>query len=257
MEIIPISQSVINDNETNTVNARDLHKALEVRKDFSNWMKAQINRACLEENVDYVTYAQKGEGGKFGSIEYILTIDSAKHISMMSSSVKGKAIRDYFIEAEKQLRQSTHTNLSSTMEDLILRQNALLSEVVQELRVTQQAVIDAKDETIQVQRETINALSSVAPQQVTINQTTVKAKSYSLRMIDSGAEELFVNAVRMLLKDKTELIPQGEILARLGKNKADKTALRWLHKYIGVYWDMVPVGVFNYYSTTNELGGVA
>lgn len=259
MEIISISTAVINDSETNSVNARDLHRALEVRKDFVTWMKAQINRACLEENVDYVVFTQKGEnllGGR-PTTDYTLTLDAAKHISMLSSSPKGKAIRDYFIEAEKQLRQTMNGTMSSQLENIILRQNALLSEAIQELRTTQQAVIKAKDETIRVQREAINALSSAAPQQVTINQTTVRAKSYSLRMIDSGAEELFVNAVRMLLKDKTDLMPQGEILTRLGKNKADKTALRWLHKYIGVYWDMVPVGIFNYYSTTNELGGVA
>lgn len=147
--------------------------------------------------------------------------------------------------------------ISTSLEDIVLRQNAMLSEALKELINAQQAVIKAKDETIRIQYETINALSNAGLQQVTINQTTIRAKSYSLRMVDSGAEELFVNAVKMLLQDKSELIPQGEILARLGKNKADKTSLRWLHKYIGVYWDMVPVGVFNYYSTTNVLGGVA
>lgn len=147
--------------------------------------------------------------------------------------------------------------IPSSLEDIILRQNTLLSEVIQELKTTQQMVIESKNETINIQREAINALSSAAPQQVTINQTTVRAKSYSLRMIDSGAEELFINAVKLLIQDKTELIPQGWILTRLGKNKADKTALRWLHKYIGIYWDMVPVGIFNYYSPINELGGVA
>lgn len=144
-----------------------------------------------------------------------------------------------------------------SLEDIILRQNTLISEVLQELKDTQEVVIEAKNETINIQREMINILSSAVPQQVTINQTTLKAKSYSLRMIDSGAEELFINAVKLLIKDKAELIPQGWILMRLGKNKADKTALRWLHKYIGIYWDMVPVGIFNYYSPINELGGVA
>lgn len=239
MEIIPISQSVINDNETHTVNARDLHKALEIRKDFSNWMKAQINRACLEENVDYRVFTQKGEnllGGR-PVTEYILTLDAAKHISMMSSSAKGKAIRDYFIEAEKKLRQTPHGNISSQLEEIILRQNALLSEVVQELRVTQQAVIDAKDETIQVQRETINALSSAAPQQMTINKTTIRTKT---TLFPGIAEEAFVEAVIALLNRFKNGLNQSEVLSHLGRIKSDKTARRWLHDHIGVDWDVRP-----------------
>ena len=37
-----------------TVNARELHDFLEIGKDFSNWIKAQIDRAGFVENVDYV-----------------------------------------------------------------------------------------------------------------------------------------------------------------------------------------------------------
>ena len=61
----------------------------------------QIKRARLTENKDYVTYAQKGVGGKFDTIEYHLTLEAGKHISMMSGTDKGNDVRDYFIECEK------------------------------------------------------------------------------------------------------------------------------------------------------------
>ena len=63
-----------------------LHAFLEVKKDFSNWIKKQIGRARLVEGRDYIIFAQKGKNTGRGrsSLEYHLTIDAAKHIAMMS-----------------------------------------------------------------------------------------------------------------------------------------------------------------------------
>ncbi len=56
-------------------NARDLHSFLEVRKDFSDWIKYQIERARLVENRDFLKLAQKGELSTTGQtgIEYVPT----------------------------------------------------------------------------------------------------------------------------------------------------------------------------------------
>lgn len=93
-----------------TINARDLHAFLEVGKDFSTWIKVQIDRARLVENCDFVVVQvlpQKGENSKGGrpSMEYHLTLDAGKHISMMSNTDKGFEVRDYFIECERQAKQ--------------------------------------------------------------------------------------------------------------------------------------------------------
>ena len=68
------------------MNARDLHAFLEVKKDFSDWIKKQIERARLLEGRDYIIFPQKGENTGRGrsSLEYHLTIEAAKHIAMMS-----------------------------------------------------------------------------------------------------------------------------------------------------------------------------
>ena len=99
-----------------TINARELHKKLEVKKDFSDWFKAQTKRGMFDENIDFIAIPQKEEGeirknsrgllidstGKIIRIDYFLTIDTAKHIALMSGTQKGKEIRKYFIELEKE-----------------------------------------------------------------------------------------------------------------------------------------------------------
>jgi phage anti-repressor protein/very-short-patch-repair endonuclease len=54
IELIKISQAKIGDEEQHVVSARDLHKKLGVKKDFSDWIKDQIKRGAFEENLDFV-----------------------------------------------------------------------------------------------------------------------------------------------------------------------------------------------------------
>ena len=83
-----------------------LHAFLEVKKDFSNWIKKQIGRARLVEGRDYIIFAQKGENTGRGrsSLEYHLTIDAAKHIAMMSGTERGSEVREYFLACERQAK---------------------------------------------------------------------------------------------------------------------------------------------------------
>lgn len=107
---------IIEHNGQRAVNARELHAFLEVGKDFSSWIKKQIERCDLVEYQDFEVFTQKGEnlqGGRPTS-EYALSIDAAKEISMMSQCEKGKQARRYFIECEKRLQQP---KASSLLED--------------------------------------------------------------------------------------------------------------------------------------------
>jgi len=85
-----------------TVNARDLHKALESGKDFSGWVKARIKNYGFIEGVDFTTIWWKSTGGR-PAIEYYVSIDMAKHISMIENTDKGREVRLWFIERDKQL----------------------------------------------------------------------------------------------------------------------------------------------------------
>ena len=84
------------------VNARELHKMLEVRTDFSDWIKRRIKQCKFEESFDYMVILKKEENLKGGrpTTEYIISVDMTKHLGMMERNEKGHEIRKYFIEQE-------------------------------------------------------------------------------------------------------------------------------------------------------------
>jgi len=88
-------------------NARDLHKMLDSKQDFSTWIKRRITQCKFEENFDYIKLHQKVELSKTGqtSIEYIISVDMTKHLGMMERNEKGHEIRKYYIEQEELARQ--------------------------------------------------------------------------------------------------------------------------------------------------------
>ena len=92
-----------NDGLVQTVNARDLHEALEIGWDFSTWIERQLGD--FKENQDFIIFHKKVEKSKGRPMkDYALTLDTAKHICMMARCEKGKQLRQYFIEVEKQYR---------------------------------------------------------------------------------------------------------------------------------------------------------
>lgn len=96
----------INTNEQGEVNvsARELYEALEVKKRFSAWF--ETNSKQLIENVDFRSVLVGTQQNQYGGVkklqDYSLTVDAAKQIAMMSGTDKGREIRLYFIEVEKQ-----------------------------------------------------------------------------------------------------------------------------------------------------------
>ena len=75
------------DNPDHPVNARKLHGFLESKQQFADWIKNCINEYGFFENQDYIlvskNYEIKGRGGDRRSIDYFLTLDMAKELSMV------------------------------------------------------------------------------------------------------------------------------------------------------------------------------
>lgn len=105
-QLIPVFASEIAGTSTQLVDARLLHSFLEVGKDFSNWMKDRIKQYDFQENQDYIRVAKTGDGENSGfqPIEYHLSLDMAKELSMVERNEKGKQARRYFIACENHLR---------------------------------------------------------------------------------------------------------------------------------------------------------
>jgi len=82
------------------VSARELHEKLGIEKHFSQWWAYQAERLGLIEGKDFLTTLLESQGGR-PATDYLLPIDIAKHICMMSGGERAHAIRQYFIQVEK------------------------------------------------------------------------------------------------------------------------------------------------------------
>lgn len=122
MQIIDNSIIPIYDNEgERVVNARELHKFLEIGRDFSNWIKSRIEKYKFEENVDYITLTKNGERKNSGfktKIEYLLKMDTAKEIAMVENNERGRYIRKYFIDIEKKFKNQNNIQPTNSIDVL-------------------------------------------------------------------------------------------------------------------------------------------
>ncbi len=104
-EIVTLIKSVIGDEEVNAVSARELHKALELKKDFTDWAK-QILPDFIQD-IDFIEVHSKVNINNVKITEYYFSLDMAKQVAMLTRTAKGKEVRLYFIECEKQLKNQT------------------------------------------------------------------------------------------------------------------------------------------------------
>ena len=109
-ELISLTQSAINGELQQTVNARELHAFLEVSSRYNDWIRNRISNYEFQENQDFVcltktlvTQTEEGREGTSAQKEHFITLDMAKELSMVERNEKGKQARKYFIECEKQL----------------------------------------------------------------------------------------------------------------------------------------------------------
>ena len=114
-------------------NARDLHKFLNVGRDFNTWVKDRIKQYGFIKNQDFVlvrqnggakhktTFPQNGGKVKMGrpTIDYHITLDMAKELAMIENNEQGRKVRRYFIQMEKQALQSTQSLTAQITETTI------------------------------------------------------------------------------------------------------------------------------------------
>ncbi|HFI0351932.1 TPA: phage antirepressor KilAC domain-containing protein [Streptococcus suis] len=99
-EIINVS---VNDNQEPVVSGRQLHEALGVNSNYTTWFD-RMTEYGFTENEDYVLLSnfgnQTGRGGH-NKVDHIIKLDMAKEIAMIQRSDRGKQVRQYFIQIEK------------------------------------------------------------------------------------------------------------------------------------------------------------
>lgn len=101
MNIIKVDQKQVGTDVIQTVSARDLHEALEIKKDFSAWIKKRIDQYDFVENQDFARIRKKVEANNTTMVEYYISLNMAKELAMVENNAKGKEARKYFIDCEK------------------------------------------------------------------------------------------------------------------------------------------------------------
>lgn len=97
-----------------TVNARELHAFLESKQEFSNWIKNRIEDYGFLDGVDFLTNLSKTQGRP--RIDYFLSLDMAKELSMVERNTQGKQARQYFIDCEKRLSGSLKVDFNDPLQ---------------------------------------------------------------------------------------------------------------------------------------------
>jgi len=126
--LIQVNPAVIGTENVNSVNAREIYDCLSLAKgQFSRWIKTAIEKYDFIENEDYITIDTNVEGIK----DYIVSLDMAKELCLVSNTPKGKETRKYFINLEKQANKVINSQSS---------QIALLQETLNQIAIADKRI---------------------------------------------------------------------------------------------------------------------
>lgn len=98
-EVITVT---LNDNHEPVVSGRQLHEALEVKTKYADWFNRMIDYG-FAENQDFLLLKNEQQTGRGGhnKVDHIIKLDMAKEIAMIQRTERGKQVRQYFIQVEK------------------------------------------------------------------------------------------------------------------------------------------------------------
>jgi len=116
----------IGEEEINSVSLRELHKFVGATEKFNSWAKRHLRLFVSEKHFTRVnTFTLVNRGAKREIKDYIVTLDTAKHIALMSKTDKGMEVREYFINLEKDYQRLQEENLKLVKENLRLANKKL------------------------------------------------------------------------------------------------------------------------------------
>lgn len=89
----------LNDNQEPVVSGRQLHEALGVNSRYTTWFD-RMKEYGFTEDQDFLPNLGKSTGGRQAT-DHIIKLDMAKEIAMIQRTERGKQVRQYFIQVEK------------------------------------------------------------------------------------------------------------------------------------------------------------
>jgi anti-repressor protein len=187
-QLIPVSS---HEQLNQVVNARGLHQALQVQSHFKDWIRRRLFESIAVENQDYCVLDSRSNLSRSElesnnqQIDYVLTLDTAKHIAMLERTDIGRAIRQYFIETEKQARTFDLTDPTS-----------VVAFALEQMRAK-----DAENQRLKEIAQTTNAaLETAAPKALAfdtlMDSTTLYSMAEAAKLLHSKAHP--IGQVRLL-----------------------------------------------------------
>ena len=161
-DIIRILKTRINNSEVNSVNSREIYEYLEVGTRYNDWINRAIEKYDFEENLDYSILSTPNPKGQT-IIDYIVTLDMAKELCMVSNTPKGKITRKYFIEVEKE------ANKPMTFEEMAKQTILLADKRIKKLELK-----------IEVDRPKVNLANAI-----TGTTSSIDVETFSKALFDS------------------------------------------------------------------------
>jgi phage anti-repressor protein len=133
---------IVENDGKKAVSARELYEKLGFApQHWANWYKKNItNNSFAVENEDYAQLPPSGR-----TIDFALSIDFAKRLSMMARTETGEQIRNYFIEIEKRATKPlSQLDILAQSIQILQAQEKRISEIDDRVKV-----IEAKQTTHQ------------------------------------------------------------------------------------------------------------
>ncbi len=90
----------VNEQQEPVVSGRQLHEALGVKTPYDKWFPRMAEYGFTEKE-DFSTFLSESTGGRRAA-DHIIKLDMAKEIAMIQRTDKGKEVRQYFIQVEKE-----------------------------------------------------------------------------------------------------------------------------------------------------------
>lgn len=110
-ELVPVTAGNIGGESASLVSAKQLHAFLCVGRDFTTWIKGRIGQYGFTIGVDYIS-VENLSSPVWGSAksrpqlehDYLITTDMGKELAMVERNDKGREVRRYFIQCERQAK---------------------------------------------------------------------------------------------------------------------------------------------------------
>lgn len=193
----------VNENQEPIVSGRELHEALDVQTRYNDWFARMCEYGFIE-NQDYCTITQKrvtAQGNETTYTNHAIKLDMAKEIAMIQRNEKGKEIRKYFIQVEKDF---------NSPEKIMARALKIAEDRIQTLSITTKEL----ENKIKEQKPKVIFADSVETSESSILIGDL-AKLIRQKGIEIGQNRLF-----QWLRDNNYLIKSGE-----RKNMPTQTAI--------------------------------